>query len=87
MLHGNLTYQIAHTDSLWPYQYFLAIFRYPYQVDLQIVFRVRAFSVPSHATILHEFSLRLKARGFPWVYDKNMGRFDRSFYLAYNLNA
>jgi hypothetical protein len=21
------------------------------------------------------------------VYDKNMGRFDRSFYLAYNLNA
>jgi len=22
-----------------------------------------------------------------WVYDKNMGRFDRSFYLAYNLNA
>ena len=22
-----------------------------------------------------------------WVYDKNMGRFDNSFYLAYNLNA
>jgi len=25
--------------------------------------------------------------GSEGVYDKNMGRFDRSFYLAYNLNA
>ena len=64
MLHSNLAYQVAHTDSHRPYQYLLAILWYPYQVALQIIFRVRASSVPSHATILHEFSLRLKARGF-----------------------
>ncbi len=53
MLHSNL-----------PYQYLLAILWYPYQVDLQIIFRVRTSSVLSHATILHEFSIRLKASGF-----------------------
>jgi hypothetical protein len=26
MLHSNLAYQVAHTDSYWPYQYLLAIF-------------------------------------------------------------
>jgi hypothetical protein len=64
MLHSNLAYQVAHTDSHWPYQYLLAILWYPYQVDLQIIFRMPASSIPSHAIILHEFPLRLKARGF-----------------------
>ena len=42
MLHSNLAYQVAHTDGHWPYKYFLAILRYPYQVNLKIVLRVRA---------------------------------------------
>jgi hypothetical protein len=33
-------------------------------MNLKIVFCVRAYSVPFHATILHEILLRLKARGF-----------------------
>ena len=64
MLHSNLAYQVAHTNGYWPREYFLAILRYPHQVNLKIVFRVRAYSVPSHTTILHEIFLRLKARGF-----------------------
>jgi hypothetical protein len=67
MLHSNLAYQITYTDSYWSCEHFLAILGYPYQVDLKIVFRVRAYSVPFHATILHEISLRLKARGWRGV--------------------
>ena len=64
MLHSNLAYQVAHTDGHWPYQYFLAILGYPYQMNFKIVFCVRAYLVPFHTTILHEIPLRLKARGF-----------------------
>ena len=64
MLHRNLADQVAHTYCHWPNQYLLTIFRNPDQVNLQIVGRVRAFTISLHATILHEFSLRLKARGF-----------------------
>jgi len=64
MLHSNLAYQVAHTDGHRPYQYFLPILWYPDQMYLKIVFRVRAYSIPFHTTILHEISLRLKARGF-----------------------
>jgi len=64
MLHSDLTQQVAHTDGYRPSKYFLAILGYPYQVHLKIVLRVRAYAIPFHATILHEISLRLKARGF-----------------------
>ena len=64
MLHSDLAYQVAHTNRYRPYQYLLTIFGHPHQVDFKIVFCVRAYSVTFHATILHEFSLRLKARGF-----------------------
>jgi hypothetical protein len=33
-------------------------------VNLEIVLRVRAYPISFHATILHEISLRLKARDF-----------------------
>jgi hypothetical protein len=32
-------------------------------------------------------AVKCKTEGIDGVYDKNMGRFDKSFYLAYNLNA
>ena len=64
MFHGNLPDQVAHTYRHRPNQYLLTVFRNPYQVNFNIVCRVRAFTVPSHATILHDSSLRLKARGF-----------------------
>jgi len=64
MLHSNLAYQVAHTNGYRPYKYFFAILWYPYQVNFKIVFCVRAYLVPFHTTILHETSLRLKARGF-----------------------
>ena len=64
MFHGNLPDQVAHTYCHRPNQYLLTVFRNPYQVNFNIVGRVRAFTVPSHATILHDSSLRLKARGF-----------------------
>ena len=64
MLHSNLAYQVAHTNGDWSRKYFFAVFGYPYQMSLKIVLCVRAYSVPFHATILHEISLRLKARGF-----------------------
>ena len=64
MLHSNLAYQVTHTDGDWPRKHFFAILGYPYQVNLKIVFRVRAYLVPFHTTILHETFLRLKARGF-----------------------
>jgi len=64
MLHSNLAYQVAHTDGHRPCNYFLAILGYPYQVNFKIVFCVRAYSAPFHTTMLYEFSLRLKARGF-----------------------
>jgi hypothetical protein len=59
-----LAYQVAHTNGHRPYKYFLAILRYPYQMNLKIVLGVRAYSIPFHTTILHETFLRLKARGF-----------------------
>ena len=64
VLHSNLADQVAHTYCHRPSQYVFTVFRNPDQVNLQIVGRVRAYTISSHATILHEFSLRLKARGF-----------------------
>ena len=64
MLHHYLANQVAHVYCHRPHQYLLLIFRNPDQVDFHIVLRVRAFPVSSHATILHESSLRLKAKGF-----------------------
>ena len=64
MFHSNLPDQVAHPYGHWPNQYSFAIFRNPDQVNFKIVGRVRAFTIPSHATILHDSSLRLKARGF-----------------------
>lgn len=62
MLHRNFLNQVAHTKCYCPNQYFLKIFRNPYKVNRKIVFRLPPFMIPSHATILHEFSFRLKAR-------------------------
>ncbi len=64
MFHRNLPNQVAHTNRYFTRQHFLAVLGNPYQVNLQIVFRVRAKLVPFHATTLHDPILRLKARGF-----------------------
>jgi hypothetical protein len=61
MLHSYLAYQLAHTDGYCSCKFFLAVLGYPYLVNLNIVLRVRAYSVPFRGTILHELFLRLKA--------------------------
>ena len=64
MLHSNLANQVTHTHSHRPNQYLSTIFWNPNHVYFKIVFCVRTLPITSHATILHEFALRLKARGF-----------------------
>jgi len=64
VFHCYLPDQVAHTYRHIARQDLLPIFRKPDQVDFQVVFRVRAYLVPFHATTLHEPSRRLKARDF-----------------------
>ena len=64
MLHRYLPDQVAHTHSYFPCQYLPPVFRYPDQMNLQVILRVRTYSVLFHVTILHYYSLCLKARGF-----------------------
>ena len=64
MFHRNLTDDVAHSNRDLSREYRLPIFRYPYLVNFEVALRLRAQSVASHATTLHKFILRLKARGF-----------------------
>jgi len=64
MLHSSLAYQVAHTDGYWPRKYLVAILRYPYQVSLKIVFRVRQFGTVSHDHITRNFPSP-QGEGFP----------------------
>ena len=64
MFHRDLPDQVAYTNGHLSRQHRFSVFRDPYQMDLQIGGRVRAMPVASHATTLHDSSLRLKARDF-----------------------
>lgn len=64
VLHGDLPDQVAHTNRNLAGQYFLAIFRDPYQMNLQVMLRVRSQLISLHATTLHHPILRLQGEGF-----------------------
>jgi hypothetical protein len=56
-LCGDLPQQVAHTNRYVSRQHRLPVFRNPHQMNLQVAFRVRAQSVMSHATTLHQACL------------------------------
>ncbi len=64
MLAGNPPNDMAHTKSDVRSQHRLPILRNPHHVDLEVAPRVRSQPIVSHATKLHEPTVRPKARGF-----------------------